>query len=215
MPKAQDRASKSNSARAEFWGRDNTKRRKTELSRRYRRACSALPLLPRIPPTVSRNGRSSSAGPFAALCASRRRDQASPARRTRRTVDHNGVPTPNDRFYVRWHWSVIPTSIDVKSFRLTVHGHVNQSLSLSLDDLMTLPQMEIAAVNQCSGNSRGYFQPRVSGAQWSHGSMGNAARHVRRNLLQQFNERSPEVPWQPRARQHFSRFDVACAGHLS
>lgn len=82
--------------------------------------------------------------------------------------------TPNDRFYVRWHWAVIPTSIDVKSFRLAVHGHVNQSLSLSLDDLMTLPQMEIAAVNQCSGNSRGYFQPRVSGAQWSHGSMGNA-----------------------------------------
>src|ERR1700747_1193166 len=69
------------------------KRRKTELSRRYRRASSAFPLLPRIPPTVSRNGRRSSAGPFVALCASRRRDQASPARRTRRTVDHNGVPT--------------------------------------------------------------------------------------------------------------------------
>jgi DMSO/TMAO reductase YedYZ molybdopterin-dependent catalytic subunit len=89
-------------------------------------------------------------------------------------VFDQSVFTPNDRFYVRWHWSVIPTSVDVKSFRLAVHGHVNQSLSLSLDDLMTLPQMEIAAVNQCSGNSRGYFQPRVSGAQWSHGSMGNA-----------------------------------------
>jgi len=89
-------------------------------------------------------------------------------------VFDQSVFTPNDRFYVRWHWSVIPTSVDVKSFRLAVHGHVSQSLSLSLDDLMTLPQMEIAAVNQCSGNSRGYFQPRVSGAQWSHGSMGNA-----------------------------------------
>jgi DMSO/TMAO reductase YedYZ molybdopterin-dependent catalytic subunit len=89
-------------------------------------------------------------------------------------VFDQSVFTPNDRFYVRWHWAVIPTSIDVKSFRLTVHGHVNQSLSLSLDDLMALPQMDLAAVNQCSGNSRGYFQPRVPGAQWSHGSMGNA-----------------------------------------
>src|SRR6202008_1815835 len=39
---------------------------------------------------------------------------------------------------------------------------------------LALPQVELAAVNQCSGNSRGYFQPRVSGAQWSHGAMGNA-----------------------------------------
>jgi DMSO/TMAO reductase YedYZ molybdopterin-dependent catalytic subunit len=89
-------------------------------------------------------------------------------------VFDQSVFTPNDRFYVRWHWAVIPTSVDVTSFRLAVHGHVNQSLSLSLDDLMTLPQMELTAVNQCSGNSRGYFQPRVPGAQWSHGSMGNA-----------------------------------------
>src|SRR6202008_1470747 len=39
---------------------------------------------------------------------------------------------------------------------------------------LALPQVELAAVNQCSGNSRGYFHPRVSGAQWSHGAMGNA-----------------------------------------
>ena len=37
-----------------------------------------------------------------------------------------------------------------------------------------LPRVELAAVNQCSGNSRGYFQPRVPGGQWSHGAMGNA-----------------------------------------
>ena len=89
-------------------------------------------------------------------------------------VFDQSVFTPNDRFFVRWHWALIPTSVDVTSFRLAVHGHVNGSLSLSLDDLMTFPQMELAAVNQCSGNSRGYFQPRVPGGQWSHGAMGNA-----------------------------------------
>jgi len=29
-------------------------------------------------------------------------------------------------------------------------------------------------VNQCSGNSRGFFAPRVPGAQWVNGAMGNA-----------------------------------------
>ena len=89
-------------------------------------------------------------------------------------VFDQSVFTPNDRFYVRWHWALIPTEVDVTTFRLAVHGHVNQSLSLSLDDLMALPRVELVAINQCSGNSRGYFQPRVPGAQWSHGAMGNA-----------------------------------------
>jgi DMSO/TMAO reductase YedYZ molybdopterin-dependent catalytic subunit len=47
-------------------------------------------------------------------------------------------------------------------------------LSLSLKELMALPQFEIAAVNQCSGNSRGFFEPRVAGGEWGNGAMGNA-----------------------------------------
>src|SRR6516164_719428 len=90
-------------------------------------------------------------------------------------VFDKSVFTPNDQFYVRWHWANIPTEIDVNRFRLAVHGHVNRTLSLSLDELLALPRMELAAVNQCSGNSRGYFQPRVSGAQWSNGAMGNTS----------------------------------------
>lgn len=89
-------------------------------------------------------------------------------------VFDQSVSTPNDQFYVRWHWSVIPTEIDVGSFRLAVRGHVEKSQSLSLDDILALPRVELVAVNQCSGNSRGYFQPRVPGAQWSNGAMGNA-----------------------------------------
>jgi DMSO/TMAO reductase YedYZ molybdopterin-dependent catalytic subunit len=89
-------------------------------------------------------------------------------------VFDRSVFTPNDQFYVRWHWAGIPNEVDVNSFRLSVHGHVDRPLSLSLDEVLALPQVELAAINQCSGNSRGYFQPRVSGAQWSHGAMGNA-----------------------------------------
>ncbi|MGH7837170.1 MAG: molybdopterin-dependent oxidoreductase, partial [Candidatus Binataceae bacterium] len=39
-------------------------------------------------------------------------------------VFDNGVFTPNDLFFVRWHLSAIPTVIDVKSFRLRIDGHV-------------------------------------------------------------------------------------------
>jgi DMSO/TMAO reductase YedYZ molybdopterin-dependent catalytic subunit len=89
-------------------------------------------------------------------------------------VFDQSVFTPNDRFFVRWHWAVIPTEVNVDSFRLAVRGHVDRPLSLSLKDILALPQVEIAAINQCSGNSRGLFQPRVPGGQWWHGAMGNA-----------------------------------------
>jgi DMSO/TMAO reductase YedYZ molybdopterin-dependent catalytic subunit len=90
-------------------------------------------------------------------------------------VFDRGVFTPNDRFYVRWHLANIPTAIDPIEFRLKVRGHVRQPLSLRLQDLLhDFPPFEIAAVNQCSGNSRGFFSPRVTGGQWENGAMGNA-----------------------------------------
>ena len=89
-------------------------------------------------------------------------------------VFDRGVFTPNDQFFVRWHWALIPTEVDVAAFQLTVRGHVNEALSLSIADILAMPRVEIAAVNQCSGNSRGFFQPRVPGGQWGNGAMGNA-----------------------------------------
>ena len=89
-------------------------------------------------------------------------------------VFDRGVFTPNGQFFVRWHWALIPTQVDVTAFKLTVRGHVNQALSLSMTDILAMPRVEMAAVNQCSGNSRGLFQPRVPGGQWENGAMGNA-----------------------------------------
>ena len=89
-------------------------------------------------------------------------------------VFDQGVFTPNDKFYVRWHWADFPDSVDAQSFRLTVRGHTEKPLSLSLKELMALPQIQYAAVNQCSGNSRGFFAPRVPGGEWGNGAMGNA-----------------------------------------
>ena len=97
-----------------------------------------------------------------------------PLLETPMSVFDGDVFTPNDQFFVRWHWADIPTSIDVESFRLKVFGQVARPLSIGLAQLLRLPRVELAAVNQCSGNSRGLFQPRVAGGQWGHGAMGNA-----------------------------------------
>ena len=83
--------------------------------------------------------------------------------------------TPNEAFFVRWHLAGIPFSVDTKTFRLAVHGQVNSELSLSLDDLKSqFEPVSIVAVNQCSGNSRSLFDPRVPGGQWGNGAVGNA-----------------------------------------
>ena len=90
-------------------------------------------------------------------------------------VFNEGLLTPNDAFFVRYHLSDIPTSVDPGAFRLKIHGKVATPLTLSLDDIKKLaPPVEVVAVNQCSGNSRGFFKPRVNGGQLGHGAMGNA-----------------------------------------
>lgn len=83
--------------------------------------------------------------------------------------------TPNEAFFVRWHLEAIPTLVDLRTFRLNVSGHVRKPLQLSMDDLRTqFEPTSIIAVNQCSGNSRSFFEPRVPGGQWKNGAAGNA-----------------------------------------
>jgi len=83
--------------------------------------------------------------------------------------------TPNEAFYVRWHLSGIPTRVELNKWKLQVEGNVKKSLALSLAELTEkFKPVSVAAVNQCSGNSRSRLQPRVPGAQWGNGAMGNA-----------------------------------------
>ncbi len=95
--------------------------------------------------------------------------------------------TRNDAFFVRYHLAVIPR-VDAASWRLRVGGaSAQRPLSLSLEDLSSgFERVSIAAVNQCAGNRRGLFTPRVPGVQWGSGALGNALwRGVRlRDVLQ-------------------------------
>jgi DMSO/TMAO reductase YedYZ molybdopterin-dependent catalytic subunit len=82
--------------------------------------------------------------------------------------------TPNDAFYVRWH-SGVP-DIALAEWRLRISGPgVKSEREFTHDSLRRkFKTVEIAAVNQCSGNRRGLFNPHVPGVQWGFGAMGNA-----------------------------------------
>jgi sulfite dehydrogenase len=90
------------------------------------------------------------------------------------SVFNEGPITPNDAFFVRYHLADIPLNIDPDTFTLEIKGKVDRPLKLSLKDIKKMKQTEIVAVNQCSGNSRGFVNPRVAGGQLGHGAMGNA-----------------------------------------
>ena len=64
--------------------------------------------------------------------------------------------------------------MDLRTWRLRVGGHVERPLELSMEDLRRMEAVSVVAVNQCSGNSRSLFAPRVPGGQWMNGAMGNA-----------------------------------------
>jgi sulfite dehydrogenase (cytochrome) subunit A len=93
------------------------------------------------------------------------------------SIFNDGPITPNNAFFVRYHLAGVPLDIDPDKFTLEVKGKVNKPLKLSLKDIRKLRSVELVAVNQCSGNSRGFFNPRVAGGQLGNGAMGNARWH--------------------------------------
>jgi sulfite dehydrogenase (cytochrome) subunit A len=93
------------------------------------------------------------------------------------SIFNDGPITPNNAFFVRYHLADVPLNIDPDTFTLEVKGKVDRPLKLSLKDIRKLKATEIVAVNQCSGNSRGFLEPRVAGGQLGNGAMGNARWH--------------------------------------
>lgn len=91
-------------------------------------------------------------------------------------IFNDGLLTPNDAFFVRYHNAGIPTLIDADKHVIRIGGSAaGKPFELSMADLRTqFKPIEYVAVNQCSGNGRGLFAPRVTGGQLGNGAMGNA-----------------------------------------
>src|SRR6202162_910064 len=100
--------------------------------------------------------------------------EAPPQLETPVSIFNDGPITPNNAFFVRYHLAGVPLDIDTDKFSLEIKGKVDNPLKLSLKEIRKLPAVELVAVNQCSGNSRGFSNPRVAGGQLANGAMGNA-----------------------------------------
>jgi DMSO/TMAO reductase YedYZ molybdopterin-dependent catalytic subunit len=86
-------------------------------------------------------------------------------------ADLGGI-TKTEKFYVRSHFAV--PAIDFKTYRLTVEGHVEKNLELTLDDIKKMEAVTREITLECAGNGRVFLVPQARGLQWGNGAVGNA-----------------------------------------
>ena len=80
--------------------------------------------------------------------------------------------TPTALFYIRSHFAA--PRLDVASYQLRIDGAVRNPLSLSYNEIRTIPSETRVATLECAGNSRVFLVPQAGGAQWELGAVGNA-----------------------------------------
>jgi len=88
--------------------------------------------------------------------------------------------TPAELFFIRHHHPV-PMIKDIKEFRLKINGEESsignkEKIELSMEELAKLPQHEITATIQCSGNRRSGMNDvkKTSGSPWVQGAISTA-----------------------------------------
>lgn len=79
---------------------------------------------------------------------------------------------PINLFFIRNHFP--SPDLDPRSWRLRVDGAVKRPVELDLEALKALRRTTVAAVVECAGNGRVYYEPPKEGLQWQNGAVGNA-----------------------------------------
>lgn len=83
--------------------------------------------------------------------------------------DSHGIITPSDlHFYVNHEYGVIPV-IDPKKYRLAIHGMVERSVILTLEEIKLLPSVSRVYFLECNGNASLTRRKAAKTLQQSHG----------------------------------------------
>jgi DMSO/TMAO reductase YedYZ molybdopterin-dependent catalytic subunit len=80
---------------------------------------------------------------------------------------------PTDQFYVRSHFPTPALTAD--EWRLRVTGRVEREITLDLEAIRGMRPSTLAAVMECAGNGRVFYEPAREGLQWQSGAVGNAS----------------------------------------
>ena len=86
---------------------------------------------------------------------------------------------PNSLFFVRNHTTSPFPAVDLKTWTLSVEGDgVTTPLSLTYDDLLSMPVTRVTRFIECAGNGRSFFTSLMNnpaqGGQWRLGAYGIA-----------------------------------------
>ena len=82
--------------------------------------------------------------------------------------------TPNTVFFDRNQGAIPPRRIPIQKWSLSIAGKVKSPLTLSFDDILSMPKVINANTLECSGNSRSLLSEKASGNPWTLGGVGNA-----------------------------------------
>jgi DMSO/TMAO reductase YedYZ molybdopterin-dependent catalytic subunit len=74
--------------------------------------------------------------------------------------------------FVRSHFAV--PQLDAKTFTLTIDGHVEKPVTLTLADLQKMTKVVKTLTIECAGNGRIFLVPQVRGLQWAFGGVSQA-----------------------------------------
>ena len=80
--------------------------------------------------------------------------------------------TPTGMHYLLVHYDI--PAVDVTSWRLTVGGQVEKSLSLTLGEIKKRPRVTLAVTMECAGNGRALLSPRPLSQPWLVEAIGTA-----------------------------------------
>ena len=80
--------------------------------------------------------------------------------------------TPAGLHYLLVHYDI--PDVDPATFRLSIEGHVERPLSLSLEDLRSHPRVSAPVTMECAGNGRALFEPRPVSQPWLLEAVGTA-----------------------------------------
>jgi DMSO/TMAO reductase YedYZ molybdopterin-dependent catalytic subunit len=136
------------------------------MIRTTRRDLLRIGLLGSLSPLMGRAGSAEAAARELIVRSTRPQDLETPVTAL---VDEY---TPNDIFFVRSHFG--PPAMDISSWKLHVEGMVERPADLSMSQIRKLGAAKAPAFLQCAGNGRALFRPKVAGAQWERGAVGQA-----------------------------------------
>jgi DMSO/TMAO reductase YedYZ molybdopterin-dependent catalytic subunit len=82
--------------------------------------------------------------------------------------------TPNSVFFSRNQGAIPPRRIPLARWRLAIDGRVEETFTLTFDQIRRMPRAIVADTLECSGNGRALLSERAAGNPWTVGGIGNA-----------------------------------------